>query len=65
MTLKIAIASGCLVAVAVLAAADEPDVKVVREVAGQRGGLYPANRAPLIPSGLIMKPVVIRGSCNA
>jgi hypothetical protein len=39
------------------AGADEQSVQVVREVAGQRGGFYAANRAPLAPSGLIKLPI--------
>jgi hypothetical protein len=57
MTLRIAMAGGFFLAMAVLAAADQPNVKVVREVGGQRGGRYTANRAPLMPSGLIKLPI--------
>jgi hypothetical protein len=57
MTLRITLAAGFLLAAAVAAGADQPNVKVVREVAGQRGGLYTGNRAPLVPSGLIKLPI--------
>ena len=57
MKLLVTIAVGFLLTLAGAAGADEQSVQVVRAVAGQRGGCYVANRAPLAPSGLIKLPI--------
>ena len=50
MKLRVTLAVGFVLTLVGAAGADEQSVQVVREVAGQRGGLYVANRAPLLPS---------------
>ena len=57
MRWTVAIASSLLLAAASLSRSEEPSVQVLREAPDGRGGLYTANRAPLLPSRLIKLPI--------
>ena len=57
MASKIAMVAGLFFAAAALTHADQPSIKVVHEVVGQRGGLYTGNRAPLLGSPLLKLPI--------